>query len=63
MTNTADSPAAKELLHTLMTELLPHELQAPLPERYRDAQQSALDDYWTYVKEANLQTIIAGRRG
>ncbi len=63
MTSAPDSPAARELLHTLMAELLPHELQAPLPETYHAAQQSALDAYWKYVKVADVLTIVGGRRG
>jgi hypothetical protein len=63
MTNTADSKASKELLHTLLTELLPHELRQSLPEKYQAAQQTALDSYWKYVKGSGVMSIIAGRKG
>lgn len=61
MTSTADSPAAQELLHMLMTTLLPDELQAPLPEQYQTAQQNALDAYWRYVKGTDAVSMIGGR--
>jgi len=53
------SGAARALSQKLLQEYLPNELQAPLPERYQAAQQSALENYWTYVKLASLTTADA----
>jgi hypothetical protein len=41
---------AGALADKLRNELIPGELQRPLPEAYRAAQQAALVAYWKYVK-------------
>jgi len=61
LSSTADSPAAQALLRTLMDELLPNELQRPLPSEYQNAQQTALNGFWQFVKVSDLLKIVAGR--
>jgi uncharacterized sulfatase len=54
MNSQPHSPAAKTAYDALMTDILPNELQAPLPAIYQEAQQDALEKYWQYFKAANL---------
>jgi arylsulfatase A-like enzyme len=61
--NTPDQPKAQELLKLLLTDLIPNELQAPLPAQYQQAQQTALQQYWTYVLNSDKQTITTGLIG
>jgi arylsulfatase A-like enzyme len=61
--STPDHPDAQVLLQALLNNLIPNELQAPLPAAYADAQATALDQYWQYVKNADKQTLIAGLTG
>lgn len=56
-----DSPEATALREALLTRYLPEEMQAPLPEAYQAAQQSALDAYWKYVEMATAGMAILSR--
>jgi uncharacterized sulfatase len=57
--STPDSPKAQDLLRRLFTDLIPNELQAPLPPQYQAAQQEALQGYWRYVELANAMTLVS----
>jgi uncharacterized sulfatase len=54
---------AGALVDRLRHELIPHELQRPLPEAYRAAQQAALAAYWKYVKMADLTSVLGALVG
>lgn len=56
--STPDSPAAKDLLRILFDDLIPNELQAPLPPEYQSAQTQAQADFWSYVKKANIASLL-----
>jgi uncharacterized sulfatase len=58
MDSQPESPAAKSIYKLLMEDILPNELQAPLPAIYHDAQQEALEQYWQYVVAADLGSIL-----
>jgi uncharacterized sulfatase len=47
--STPECAAAKSAVELLNREVLPHELRAPLPARYVDAQKKALRGYWGWV--------------
>jgi uncharacterized sulfatase len=44
-------------------DYVPREMQRPLPERYRNAQQAALEGYWKLVKTADLLTVLTAMSG
>ena len=52
------SAPPKGLLQQLVTEIIPNELRAPLPESYQEAQQSAAQAYVRYVDAANAGSIL-----
>jgi uncharacterized sulfatase len=56
--STPDSRAAKEVLRILFDDLIPNELQAPLPPEYQAAQNNAQADFWSYVKKANISALL-----
>ncbi|WP_250454683.1 sulfatase-like hydrolase/transferase [Caballeronia sp. ATUFL_M2_KS44] len=51
--NRSGSPAANDLYHRLMTDILPNELQAPLPGKYVSAQDTAQSRYIEYISLIN----------
>lgn len=55
-------PAARKLYKQLIDDLLPNELQAPLPPRYQNAQAAALKQYWGYVALADSQSAATSRQ-
>jgi len=54
---------AGALIDRLRHELIPGELQRPLPETYRPAQQAALAVYWKYVKLDDFASAIQAMVG
>jgi len=52
------SPAPPALVERLVTDIIPNELRAPLPEAYQDAQQSAAQAFIKYVDAANVSSIL-----
>ena len=58
MNSDPSAEGAHELRRVLFEELIPNELNAPLPREYRKAQDGALTAYWKYVKLANISGVI-----
>jgi hypothetical protein len=54
---------AGALADRLRHELIPGELQRPLPEAYRAPQQAALAAYWKYVKLDDVASAIQAMVG
>jgi arylsulfatase A-like enzyme len=55
---TQQSPVPRDLLARLTNDIIPHELCARLPERYRDAQASAQQGYVQYAAAADASSIL-----
>jgi len=58
-----ESAQAGSLVALLRDELIPSELQRPLPEAYRAAQATALAAYWKFVKEDDVTSVITAMVG
>jgi arylsulfatase A-like enzyme len=58
MSSDPNAEGARALRRVLFEELIPAELNAPLPAEYQDAQAKALAAYWKYVKLANISGVI-----
>ena len=58
MSSDPTAEGARALRRVLFEELIPDELNAPLPGEYQDAQAKALAAYWKYVKLANISGVI-----
>jgi hypothetical protein len=56
--NRKGDPDAIPLLVTLLTDVLPNELRAPLPRRFVPAQTVAKGEYLTYVDLVNSITTV-----
>jgi hypothetical protein len=55
--NRKDDPRAAIFYRALLHDILPSELRAPLPSRFRPAQTIAQENYLAYVKAINTLTV------